>query len=295
VNEHTITRRDFLRRTGAAAIVAGAGMPLLAQQDVKKKSRVVLIRHEGVIDGEGNINPEVLDRMFDDALGELSGGRTSAEAWQHIVEPSDVVGIKTNVWRYLRTPPELEKTIKARIMEAGVREENIAIDDRGVLSNPVFEKATILINARPMRAHHWSGVGGLLKNYIMFTPNPPDYHPDSCVDLGALWNLPAVKGKTRLNVLVMLTPQFHCLGPHHFDKEFTWQYKGMLVGTDPVALDAVGLKIIETKRRLYFKEDSPMRPPAKHIRAAEEKHGIGVADLDRIDLRRLGWKDQILI
>jgi Domain of unknown function (DUF362) len=270
-------------------------MPLLAEQDLKKKSRVVLIRHQGVIDGEGNVDREVLDRMFDDALLELFGERTQAGPWQHIVKPSDVVGVKTNVWKYLHTPRELEETMKARAMAAGVRGENIAIDDRGVLSNPVFEKATVLINARPMRAHHWSGVGGLLKNYIMFTPNPSDYHPDSCVDLGALWNLPAVKGKTRLNVLVMLTPQFHCLGPHHFDREFTWQYKGLLVGTDPVALDAVGLKIIEIKRRLYFQEDSPMRPPAKHIRAAEEKHGVGVADLDRIELRRLGWTDQILL
>jgi len=185
--------------------------------------------------------------------------------------------------------------MKTRILAVGVDEKNISVDDWRVLSNPVFAKATALINARPMRAHNWSGVGGCLKNYIMFTPNPSDYHPDSCIDLGAIWNLPAVKGKTRLNVLVMLTPQFNCLGPHHFDKEFTWPYKGLLVGTDPVALDAVGLRIIEAKRRLYFKEETPMRPPVRHIRAAEEKHGVGVADLNRIEIMKLGWKADVLI
>ena len=69
----------------------------------------------------------------------------------------------------------------------------------------------------------------------------------------------------------------------------------MVVGIDPVAVDAVGLSIIEAKRRLHFKEDSPMRPPAKHIRAAEAKHGIGVADLSRIEILRLGWKEGALI
>lgn len=290
-----ITRRDFLRQTGAAALVATAGLPLPGHAQKKAAARVVLVRHEGVLDGSGTLNRKILEQMFDEAIVALTGANDPAGAWRGIVKPSDVVGIKTNVWKNLRTPTELEGAMRARLVDAGVNKESIAIDDRGVLSNPIFTNATALINARPMRAHAWSGVGGCLKNYIMFSPSPPDYHPDSCIDLGALWNLPAVKGKTRLNVLVMLTPQFHCLAPHHFDKEFIWPYRGMLVGTDPVAVDAVGLGIIEAKRRLYFKDDSPMRPPAKHIRAADEKHGVGVADLSRIEIVRLGWKDEVLI
>lgn len=295
MTRYTITRREFLQKTGAAAIAATAGMPLLGFGDVQSRAKVVLLRNPGVIDESGNLVPKILDQMFDEAMLELFGGKTPGDAWRQIIKPADIVGIKTNVWKYLRTPVEFENTIRTRLMTAGVQEENIGVDDRGVLSAPLFTKATALINVRPMRAHNWSGVGGCLKNYIMFTPNPPDYHPDSCIDLGSVWNLPIVKGKTRLNVLLMLTPQFNCLGPHHFDKEFTWPYKGILVGTDPVALDAVGLRIIESKRRSFFKEDSPMRPPAKHIRAAEEKHGIGVADLSRIDVVKLGWKDGVLI
>ena len=44
----------------------------------------------------------------------------------------------------------------------------------------------------------------------------------------------------RLNILVMLTPQFHGVGPHSFSSRFTWPYGGLLVGTDPVAVDATG-------------------------------------------------------
>ena len=290
-----ITRRDFLKQTGAAALVATAGLPLTGRAETAAKAKVILIRHRSVLDGAGVLDRKILEQMLDEAMVALTGAGTSGDAWKTLIKPADIVGIKTNAWKYLHTPVELEEAMRTRLMAAGVQEGNIGIDDRGVLSNPVFSRATALINTRPMRAHNWSGIGGCLKNYIMFSPSPPDYHSDSCIDLGALWNLPAVKGKTRLNVLVMLTPQFHCLGPHHFDKEYLWPYHGLLVGTDPVALDAVGLGIIEAKRRQYFKDDSPMRPPVKHIRAAEEKHGIGVADLKRIEIVRMGWKDGALV
>jgi len=293
--ERTITRRDFLKKTGAAAFVATAGLPLYGQQEEVKKTRVILIRNESVVDTNWKIDQKIIDQMMDEAMVKLFDTKTADEALKRIIKQTDIVGIKYNVWKYLPTPKELENTLKARIMAAGVLEKNISIDDRNILRNPIFEKATALINARPMRAHNWCGVSGCLKNYIMFVPNPPDYHADSCVDLGALWKLPIVKGKTRLNVLVMLTPQFHCLSPHHFDKEYTWLYKGLLVGTDPVALDAVGLKIFEEKRRLYFKEDTPIRPSPKHIAAAEEKHGIGVSNLNKIELIKLGWKEGLLI
>jgi hypothetical protein len=289
------TRREFLKKSGAVAALATAGVPVFTQQTAQKKVRVVLARNRGVVDNDGNLDATKLESMFDEAVAKFFGTESASAAWSRMVHPDDIVGIKTNLWKYLHTPPELEQTMKRRLMEAGVREENIAIDDHGVLKNPTFQKATALINVRPMRAHNWAGVGGCLKNYIMFVPKPSDYHPDSCIDLGAIWKLPHVAGKTRLNVLLMLTPQFNCLGPHHFDKEFTWQYKGLLVGTDPVALDAVGLKIIEAQRRLYFKEDSPMRPPVRHIRAAEEKHGVGVANLEKIEITKLGWMEDALI
>jgi hypothetical protein len=295
MNSGALTRRDFLRAAGIAAIAATAGESLFARDSSGSTSKVILIRDRSAVTGGGKPDAEVVCRMLDEAMVRLFGVKTPGEAWAKIAGPADVVGIKTNVWKYLRTPVAMENRMKEGLLGAGVREEDISVDDRGVLANPVFQRATVLINARPMRAHNWSGVGGCLKNYIMFSPSPPDYHPDSCIDLGSLWNLPAVKGKTRLNVLLMLTPQFHCMGPHHFDPEYTWPYGGLLVGTDPVALDAVGLKIIEAKRRLHFGEDSPMRPPVTHIVAAEKRHRVGIADPDRIEVIRMGWKEEILI
>ena len=82
---------------------------------------------------------------------------------------------------------------------------------------------------------------------------------------------------------------------HHFSKEFTWPYQGILVGFDPVAVDAVGVKIIQAKRKEYFKEDRPLNPPATPIFLADPRHHLGIADYDRIALVRAGWGEGILI
>ena len=240
-------------------------------------------------------NSNILRQMLDEAATNLFNTKNSLTAWKNIISPEDIVGIKTNVWNYLRTPVELEEIIKQRVTEAGVDENNISINDRGVLRDPVFKRATALINTRPLRTHYWSGVGSLIKNYIMFVSSPSDYHPDSCADLAAIWNLPNIKGKTKLNILVMLTPLFHSVGPHGYSPEYIWNYCGLIVGVDPVACDTVGLKILEAKRKKYFGEDRPLNPPAKHIQLADTRHKLGTSHLEKIELIKLGWEEEILI
>ena len=54
-----------------------------------------------------------------------------------------------------------------------------------------------------------------------------------------VWTYPIVKGKTRLNILCALTPQFYGRGANFFDRRYVWPYKGLIIGTDPVAVDAI--------------------------------------------------------
>ncbi len=296
MSSRLFTRREFIKAgtlAAASTMVINSNSFIFGMQHTKTK--VVLIRNEKVLDKNGNINSAVLESMLDDSVKILFYAKDAASAWKKIIKPSDVVGIKTNVWNYLRTPVELEEAIKKRVIEAGVSADNVSVDDRGVLKNPIFQKATALINSRPMRTHYWSGVGSLLKNYIMFVEKPSDYHDDSCADLAAIWKLPIVKDKTRLNILVMLTPLFHSVGAHGYSPEYIWQYKGLIVSTDPVAADSVGLRIIEAKRKEFFKEDKPLNPPAKHIELADTRYHIGTADIKKIDLIKVGWKEKILI
>jgi hypothetical protein len=292
----SLTRRDFLK-AAAAAPLAGAVIPALrgAPPAAADKVRVVLVRDPSPLGPGGAPPAEVVQRMLDDAVKALLGESDIVKAWKSLVRADDVVGIKSNAWRFIPTTAEVEQAIKRRVMDAGVAEDRIAIDDRGVLRNPVFQKATALVNARPMRSHHWSGVGSLIKNYIMFTPQPSAWHGDTCADLAKIWDLPIVKGKTRLNVLVMFTPLFHGVGPHHYAKEYAWEYKGLIVSRDPVAADATGLRVIQAKRREHFGADSPLQMTPHHIQLADTRHHLGVSDPARIELVKLGWDEGALI
>ncbi len=309
--EKEISRRDFL---AGVALAGAAGMSVACDKkpqprsrpeerplpkskkiDTNVRARVVLVRDERVLDAAGNVNPQVLERMLDDGVQALFENPQPEMAWARMIRPEDTVGIKSNAWRFIPTPPELDQAIRQRVMAAGVPAERIAIDDRGVLENPVFGKATALINVRTLRTHHWSGIGSCIKNYIMFHPRPYDWHADSCAGLAGLWDMPIVKGKTRLNIQVALTPLFHGKGPHHYQARYTWPYKGLLLGEDPVAVDATAVRLLEAKRREFFGKEQPFAVEPKHVRIAEEKFGLGVADTARIDLHKIGFEAGSLI
>ncbi|MDJ0885083.1 MAG: DUF362 domain-containing protein [Desulfobacterales bacterium] len=292
-----ITRRDFLRTGSCAVMGTMMGFPLVARAAAQatRKSTVVLIRNANATSGYGTLDEKIVVQMLDEAVMVMLDTRDPGSAWRQIASPDDTVGIKSNVWGRLPTPGALERAITARLLAVGVDGNRIAVDDRKVRSNPVFKRATVLINIRPMRTHHWSGLGSLLKNYIMFVPRPWAYHGNACERLGTIWQEPHVAGKTRLNILVMLTPLFHGVGPHHFSRRYTWPYGGLIVSTDPVAADATGAQIIQAQRNRHFGQVRPISPRPLHIEAADTKFGLGNSHPDQITLVKLGWEDEGLI
>lgn len=297
MKKKVITRRDFLKVAATApfagALIGNRKPP--QKMKIQEKARVVLIRDKKALVSFKKPDPDVIQRMLDKTVSVLFGEEDALSAWKRLVKPSDVVGIKTNVWHYIPTTKEIEQALKRRVLDCGVLEENISIDDRGVRNNPVFKKASVLINARPARTHYWAGMGSCIKNYIMFVPQPDAYHGDTCADLATIWKDYNLKGKTKLNILVMLTPLFHGIGPHHYSNKFVWEYNGILVGQDPVAVDATGVRILQAKRRQFFGRERPLQPPAKHIFLADSRHHLGVSRQDKIELIKLGWKEDILI
>jgi len=77
----------------------------------------------------------------------------------------------------------------------------------------------------------------VLKNYIMFSARPLHYHDANNVKLGEIWKLPIVEGKTRLVVVDALRPLCD-KGPQP-DPRYMWDYRGLVGGTDPVAVESV--------------------------------------------------------
>ncbi len=296
-SKRVLTRRDFIRTGSYVAMGSLMGLPwpgdVAASQPAK--SRVVLIRDKDLIGNAGDIRTDNLADMLDQAVQTLFVADDAAAVWQQLFNADDVVGIKSNVWWHLPTPAVLEEILQERLIAAGVKKQNISVDDRGVRRNPVFRNSTALINVRPMRTHAWSGLGTLLKNYIMFVSSPWMYHGNACEKLGAIWHKSNLRSKTRLNILVMITPLFHGVGPHHFSRKYTWPYKGLIVSADPVAADATGAHIIQAKRDLYFGEERPISPRPLHIEAGETRFGLGNCHPERIELLKLGWQEDVFI
>ncbi len=288
------TRRDFMRQSTAFALGAGLGFSRLSK-GTTLSSRVVLVRDQNVLDENFKVNAMIVQKMLDDAVKTLFQEKNPIDAYKKIINPDDIVGIKSNVWNYLPTPIQLEKAIERRVLEIGVKPENISIDDRGVRKNPVFVKANTLINVRPLRTHYLAGMSGCMKNYVTFADNIPQYHPNNCINLAALFNLPQVKGKTRLHILCALTPQYHGRGPHHFNRRYVWDYKGLVVGTDPVAVDTVGYKILIGKRKQVFKQSYRLTPNPRYLQIAQSKYKLGIHDWNQIELIKLGYDvDQLV-
>jgi len=281
--------------TAGTAVATTIAPGILSEARAEPTAKVVLIRNAEVVGGGDKVQEQILQNMVDEAVKNLLGTNDPLGAWQKLFKSSDIVGIKSNEWQKLPTPKELEAVIKRRLLDVGVAEKNIGIDDRGVLNNSIFLNATALVNVRPLRTHHWSGVGTCLKNYIQFVPNRPDYHEEGCSPLGKIWTYPIVKGKTRLNILCCLTPQFYGRGANFFDKRYVWPYKGLILGTDPVAVDTIGAHLLQAKRIVFFGEDKALDVPPVHIMVADKEYHLGVSELSRIQLIKLGWMEEVLI
>jgi hypothetical protein len=98
--------------------------------------------------------------------------------------------------------------------------------------------------------------------------------------------LPEVKNKVILHILDGLEACYE-RGPRPRNLRSLFSPRTIWLSSDPVALDAVGLKVIQNERRSRahrtLEEEGR---PIDHIELAAKK-GVGVCDLDRIKLEKI--------
>jgi len=293
-----ITRRDFLEGAayGSIALTLGLlGADSAAQQplfDAKNPAaRVVLVRNEAALGPDHSVNRRVVEEMLDTAVKALTGERSPDAAWKRFVRPSDVMGLKFTKcgWMKVHTHQEIIDAVAGRVRDCGVPTNRIHSADYGL----PLKECTALINLASIKVHTLTGIAVSIKNYINFTGQESSYHHEGNVKLGEAWLLPDVKGKTRLIVVDALRPYFGPgpqLNPLH-----QWDYKGIFVSTDPVAVDTVCLALCQRKRNLFRREEWPITPPPKGIAAADTEYHLGTSDPRKIKLIRVGWQKDILI
>ncbi len=283
-----VTRRDFVRGTvGAAVGVSVVGEAALARG--ARSSRVVLVRDEAALDAQHAVNAAVLRRMLGDLAMRVTGKPSATDAWRSLVTPADVVGLVTT--DHLNpTHPELSAAVREALVAAGSSADRIRMAQGG----PDAARACTVLLALPALKAHWlTGIGTVLKNYILYSGSPSSYHGANNVKLGEIWLLPHVKGKTRLVVVDALRPLCD-KGPQP-DPRYMWNYRGLVGGTDPVAVETVCLRIIEAKRQALRKEPWPLSPPPLCVAAADQTYGLGTSRWAEIALDRAGWGVDVLV
>ena len=320
------SRREFLKKSVSIGVGLYSTMHFgLSLSDAKdKSSKVVIARNEHVRNKSGEIVEDVLKNMLDSAIKGLTGKEQVKDAWNHYFDKGETVGIKINTLVGLRmtTHRELTYLIADSLANIGIKPENIIIWDkldrdlisagyeikrkgkgykcygtnddysgliihRSIASrfSLILNQCSSLINVPVLKHHCLAGVTISLKNWFGAINNPNKYHDYNCDPFIADVNdVPILRNKQRLIICDALTAQYE-YGPS-YRRKYVWNFNGLLLATDPVALDYIGLRIIDDKRK-----ENGLKPllktdcPPKHIAtAADSEHKLGTNDPAKIDV-----------
>lgn len=149
-------------------------------------------------------------------------------------------------------------------------------------------KCTAVINLPILKDHGIVGMSGALKNFFGAVNNPHKYHMN-CGDpyVADVNMLPEIRRKVRLTICDALTAQYE--GGPPFMPEFCWKMNSLIAGVDMVALDRVGWKLLDDRRaeRGLPSLEQAGRTPSYILTAADDRHRLGIADLEQIDVIKL--------
>lgn len=165
----------------------------------------------------------------------------------------------------------------------GYTDEEYPVGDKKTRLTKIFtEMCDSIINIPLIKDHGTAGFTGALKNHYGTINNAREFHSNNCTSPGIpeVNTIPIIQKKQKLIITNALSCVFN--GGPRWDRKFMWNYGGILIGTDPVAIDTVMFNIINEKRKLEGM--SPISENvAKHIRLSQEL-GLGTNNMNEIDL-----------
>jgi len=165
----------------------------------------------------------------------------------------------------------------------GYTEEEFSVGEKKTrLAKILTDMCDSIINIPLIKDHGTAGFTGALKNHYGTINNAREFHSNNCTSPGIpeVNIIPIIRKKQKLIIANALSCVFN--GGPRWDRKFMWNYGGILIGTDPVAIDTVMFNIINEKRK--SEGLSPISENvAKHIRLSSEL-GLGTNNMNEIDL-----------
>ena len=286
-----LTRRDFIRGTigvTLGASIFGLKWPM-EEAKAAGTSLVTIVRDKNAMDSSKKVDNTILEKMLEQTLIKVTGQKNTKDAWLSLIKPEDVIGLVPT--DHLNpTHDEIIDVVKSSLVDAGFTKDKIRLAQGGPRSP---KKCDSLIAIPALKAHWLTGIGTVMKLYIMYSGSPSSYHKGDSAKLGEIWNLPFVKGKTKLVLVDSLYPL--CDKGPQADPRYQWHYNGLIAGTDPVAVETVCLNIINAKRKAIRGEPWPLSPPPICVVAADKVYGLGTSRMEAIKIEHYGWDRELLL
>jgi hypothetical protein len=324
----SISRRDFLKFSGAAAaagLLTGCGVkkPAVSREDAVEfhpdaPRKVVRAHHAGVWEGE-ELLPDVLRRMLDASIVELTGLKDGREAWSAMFAPDERIAIKVNtLFSQDCTHLPLVLTVVQCLQEAGVPPEQIVIFDartshlrnagypvnedgpgvrcHGANYTPGWTIADIdiglsgvllncdaLINIPILTGITFFGAGisFAMKNHFGTFDQPRKFHGERFVHgVTEINALSPIRDRTRLIIGDILTPETY---RSHYGRLVVGGL-ALLTSSDPVALDTVGTQIAADAYAAEGSDPNSVTEQAAPWLGRAAELGLGTNDLENFDL-----------
>ncbi|MBN1408626.1 MAG: DUF362 domain-containing protein [Calditrichaceae bacterium] len=278
-------RRAFIKKT---ALAAGSGIlypriSLCKPFQSNVKSRVVCVTNLS----EPNITDHVLT-MLDKGMCSLFDCANPVEAWQKVVNPGEVIGLKVNCLSgYGSTHPILIEAIIERLNEAGIRKHNIIIWDR--LSTDLEDGGFKIQDQKNNVRYIGNEVLGFHRDLQVFGSVASLVCNTIVRECDCIINLPLLKDHSIAGLTMSLKNMFGAIhnpnkyhlntgdpyiadvnmlpsirkkirlhicdaieaqyeGGPSFMPHWRWPMNSLLFSADPVALDYYGWQIIDAKR-----------------------------------------------
>jgi len=171
---------------------------------------------------------------------------------------------------------------------------------RSYVSKIVTSHVNKIINLPVLKHHQSAGVTICLKNMSHgFVNNVNRSHVtptlNACgVFIPSVVSLPVIRDKVVLHVVDAVKASYH--GGPGAKPQFVWEPKTLLFGTDPVALDKTGLRMIDAKRQQVGMPSIALSKPDKdsHFLNAQVEHieiagilGLGEFSDEKIQVNRI--------
>ena len=287
-----------------------------------KPSRVVICRRQQLFNSGIRPEKSAVKTLLKQSLEAFFDQKNTGRSLNGIFNPGEKIGIKVNCLsgKSMSTHPELAYAVAELLIDSGVQASSIRIWDRkdkdlsgagyqlnrgrgikvsgvdtdgygktliahrsiGSFFARVLEESDKIINIPVLKDHGIVGVTLGLKNFFGAIHNPHKYHLNAGDPyIADLYSHSLIRDKVKLTIIDGITAQYEG-GPPPMP-QWQWNYGGLIVGEDPVAVDWTGLDIIETKRsEMGFKSLEEVGRYPEYLRTAE-KLGLGVFKRKRIE------------